>query len=171
MTTAIQFPARARERATPKESARILKQVLSARFPTVRFSVRIGRGTGYGDCDVSWTDGPTTALIEPLTWPFEGQTFDGMTDMRESTHATLPDGRQSGLKLILTQRTISPALARKAAAQVAAFYGLPEPVITEYQPGYWQVERDTVQIAGTQEYWGTLIHRAASDASRYRLSA
>jgi hypothetical protein len=166
MATTLQFPVR--DRATPAESAKILKQALQKRFPAVRFSVRLGRGTGYGDCDVSWTDGPTVALVEPITWPFEGQTFDGMTDMREYTRAILPDGRQSGLKLILTQRNVSPALARKAAAQVAAYYGIPEPVITEYETGYWRVENDSVQIAGTHEYWGTLIHRAASDASRYR---
>jgi len=180
MTTVLQFPvARAAgadpaprpqppERATAPESARILKQALQRAFPATKFSVRLGRGTGYGDCDVSWTDGPTTKAVEPITLPFEGQTFDGMTDMREYTRATLPDGRQSGLKLILTQRHVSVTLARKAAAQVARFYGLEVPKITETPGGYWQVENDSRFVRDdVREYWGTLIHRAASDRTMY----
>jgi conjugative element/phage-associated large polyvalent protein len=163
----LQFPTPQVEYATPAESAKLLKQALRARFPACEFSVRCSRGTGYGDCSVSWRDGPSVRLVEQVIASFEGESFDGMTDMRESRHVLLADGRRTGLRLINHQRTISPALARKAAAQVAAFYGLPLPTITE-ENGSWQVDGDTQWVrSDIREYWSTLIYRAASNASQY----
>ncbi len=172
MSTVIQFPTQQRQHATAAESSKIMKQALHTKFPATKFTVRLSRGTGYGDCSVSWTDGPSDRLVSAVVAPFEGQTFDGMTDMRESTRATLPDGRESGLRLILTSRHVSIDLARKAATQVAKFYGLPMPEVKPASPGspYWTVSPDnTWPRADIHEYWSTLIHRAACDRSTFAM--
>src|SRR5690348_4677246 len=122
MTAVLQFPTPAatqpREYASAPESAKLLKQALRRAFPAVKFSVTLDRGTAYGCANVGWTDGPTTRLVDAVVAPFSGEGFDGMTDSSYHIRATLSDGRQSGLRLISTSRRVSPALARKAAAQV-----------------------------------------------------
>jgi hypothetical protein len=155
------------EHATAPETAKLLKRTLRARFPAVRFSVTLDRGTAYGCANVAWTDGPSVKLVDQIVGPFSGEGFDGSTDCAYHIKALLPDGRQTGLRLISTARHVSPTLARKAAAQVAAYYGIEPPTITETANGYWQVEHDNVQVAGTSFFWGSLIHQAASDRSRY----
>lgn len=169
MTTTLRFPT---VEASTADSAKLLKQTLSRAFPAARFSVRLSRGTGYGNCHISWTDGPTVRLVDQVAAQFEGASFDGMTDSMNYRRVLMPDGREPGLNLILTERRTSPALARRAAAQVAAFYGLELPTITETAGGYWQVENDNRWVRDDiREYWSTLIHRAASDASAFRRDA
>lgn len=117
---------------------------------------------------MSWTDGPTTRRVDAVVAPFSGEGFDGMTDSSYHIKALLPDGRQSGLRLISTSRHISPTLARKAAEQVAVFYGLPLPAITETEGGYWRVENDSRFVReDIREFWSSLIHQAAGDRSRF----
>lgn len=94
--------------AAPAETSKLLKRELAKRFPATRFSVRLSRGTGWGNCHVSWTDGPTVKLVREVTRPFEGEGFDGSTDSTYHIDAKLSDGRQSGLSLILEERSISP---------------------------------------------------------------
>lgn len=154
------------EQATPADSAKVLKQTLRAAFPAVRFSVRLSRGTGYGNYHVSWTDGPTTRCVERITHTFQGEDFDGMQDLQYATPKVLPDGRESGIGLILCERRISTTFARRLAAQVAAFYGVAEPTITERVSGYWQIEGDTF-VADTRDYWSTMIYRASHDRTLY----
>ena len=152
-----------RETATAPESAKLLKQALRAAFPGVTFSVRLSRGTGYGNCYVNWTDGPTVAQVEQITSRFEGEGFDGMTDCSYSKDTVLADGRDSGLRLILEERRLSPAFARELAAQIAETYGVVAPIITEQPSGYWEIAGDHRHVADTQQYWSTLIHRASQD--------
>lgn len=167
--TILQFPTQARETAPAAESAKLLKQALRAAFPAARFSVRLSRGTGYGNCYVNWIDGPSVAQVSRVTDRFEGAGFDGMTDSSYHKDAILADGRDSGLRLILEERRISVAFARRLAEQVATFYGVAVPAITEESPGYWWIEDDSRFVADTREYWSTLIHRAAHDRTRYQV--
>jgi len=164
MATTLQFPVR--ERASAAESSKLLKRALAARFPATKFSVTIDRGTAYGCASVQWTDGPTVALVDEVVNPFKGQGFDGSTDSSYHIQTWLPDGRSSGLRLISTSREISYTLACKAAQQVATYYGIPLPVITDLGK-YWRVENDNRAVPQFDEYWSTMIYRAASDASRY----
>jgi len=170
MTKTLTFPER--PDATPAESAKALKQALKARFPATAFSVRLDRGTAYGCASVSWTDGPSRKMVEQVIAPFEGEGFDGMTDSTIHYRAYLPDGRRSRLRLVNAERRISPALAKRAAAQVAAYYGVPEPVLTVNEYGSWQIEGDTRWVReDIGEYWSSLIWRAAEDHSRYARNA
>jgi hypothetical protein len=168
MSSILQFPVR--ERASAAESSKLLKRALAARFPSTKFSVTIDRGTAYGCASVRWTDGPTVALVDEVVNPFKGQGFDGSTDSSYHIKTWLPDGRASGLRLISTSREISYTLACKAAAQVADYFGVAVPVITllDEKCQYWRVENDNRAVPQFNEYWSTMIYRAASDASRYR---
>jgi hypothetical protein len=144
-----------------------LRAALKAAFPATRFSVRLARGTAYGMCHVDWTDGPTYALVDAVVQPFSGEGFDGMTDSSFSNNALLADGRQSGLRLILSNRNVSPALARRAADQVAAFYGVPVPEIVAWYRGYTVTggERSVV-VHGPR--WSDAIYQASNDATRFQ---
>jgi len=112
---------------------------------------------------VNWTDGPTTGQVQAITSRFQGEGFDGMTDCSYNIPTQLSDGRESGLRLILEERRLSPAFARTIAAQIAEMYGVAAPVITEYAAGGFQIQSDHVFVADTREYWSTLIHRASQD--------
>lgn len=158
--------------ASAPESAKALKHALQQKFPAVKFSVRLSRGTGYGMCHVSWTDGPSMRLVDEVVHRFEGEGFDGMTDSTYQKDGRLPDGRESGLRLINTSRNISAGFARKLAAQVAKFYGVSEPAIVAHpdtQRGWW-LESDGL-VADTREFWSTLIFRASSDRTQFAASA
>lgn len=160
------------EYATAPESAKLLKAALRKAFPATMFSVRLSRGTGYGYCYVNWTDGPTMQRVDAICGAFEGSTFDGMTDMARPTYALLPDGRRTGLRGILTQRTMSASLARLCVAQIAAYYGV-EPITISDSGATWRAECDGMyhsMIERTGQDWNTLIYQAASDRSRFTFS-
>lgn len=95
-------------RLSAAESSRLLRKALRRAFPLARFSVRMSRGTGYGNCHVAWTGGPTGDEVRSVTDHFEGQGFDGMTDSTTYRKAMVEvDGEtvQSTLGLILLHRS------------------------------------------------------------------
>jgi len=78
-----------------KETAAAIRKALRARWPGVKFSLTMSRGTGYGWMSLSWTDGPLTAEVNALTNGFRSSYFDGMDDSTHQIPATLcaaPDG-------------------------------------------------------------------------------
>lgn len=95
-------------RLDPAATTPHLRRALKAAFPGTKFSVRLSRGTGYGNCHVSWTDGPTGDEVRTVTEQFRGQGFDGMTDSTTFRDAffTSKDGErfESGLGLVLLHR-------------------------------------------------------------------
>ena len=84
-----------------------MRAALKAAFPSAKISVRMSRGTAYGNASVSWTDGPSVDEVEAVTEQFRGQGFDGMTD---STRVIEVGGKKftSGVGLVLTARGSSP---------------------------------------------------------------
>ena len=149
--------------AAPAETSKLLKRALAKRFPATRFSVKLSRGTGYGNCSVGWTDGPSTKLVKEITRQYEGSGFDGMTDSQFHIDNPLADGRQTGLSMISESRHISPRFARRLADAVANFYGIEPPRIDDGPDGYWDIVAFDRNVAGTGEDWYTLIHRAGQD--------
>ena len=139
-----------------------MKRALRKRFPSTRFRVRLSRGTGWGNCSVSWTDGPSTKLVKEITGQFEGSGFDGMTDCSYHIENPLSDGRQTGLSMIMESRHISAGFAQRLADAVADFYGVEPPQIKENGSEYWEIA-DLATVASTGETWYTLIHRASQD--------
>lgn len=67
-------------RLTPQESAQALRKSLKDEFPDIRFSVKMSRGTAWGNYNVSWTGGPPSRDVESKVGKFAGESFDGMTD-------------------------------------------------------------------------------------------
>ena len=148
--------------ATPVETSRIMKRALRKHFPATRFSVRLSRGTGWGNCSVRWTDGPSTKLVKEITRHFEGSGFDGMTDCQYHIDNKLSDGRQTGLSLISEHRSISAGVAQRLADAVANLYGVDSPQVKENGSEYWEIA-DLANVASTGENWYTLIHRASQN--------
>ena|ERR1041385_7359311 len=164
MSATLQFPQR--ERLSAVDSAKLLRQALKTHFPATKFSVTLDRGTAYGCASVRWTDGPTVRLVDTIVDPFSGEGFDGSIDCAYHIDTNIANGQRSGLRLISTSREISYCLAVKAAAKVADYFGVPTPTITDCGH-YWRVENDKHMVGAFNEYWSTMIHRAASDASQY----
>lgn len=97
-----------------KETAALLRQALKAAFPTTKFSVRKGTGTGSSWIDVSWTDGPTVDAVDAVTNTYRGRQFNGMTDNYDELPNQLiafageemPEEVHFGVSGILTHRTM-----------------------------------------------------------------
>lgn len=169
MAAVLQFPVKP-EHASPAESAKLLKSILHKAFPACRFTVRLSRGTGYGNCHIRWTDGPSRERVEEITNQFVGKTFDGMDDSTHYCRAVTPDGKLTGLGYVNCERSISPSFARRLSVQVAAYYGVVMPEIVEYegwngQPA-WKFEGDTKPIVA-HFYACDLIYQASQDRTRF----
>lgn len=75
------------------ETAQFLRQALKRAFPGTRFSVRSKVYSGGASINISWWDGPTTAMVDNIVQPYAAGRFDGMIDMAYSvSHWLLPDG-------------------------------------------------------------------------------
>ena len=111
-------------RLSPVESAKLLRAALRRAFPGTKFSVRLSRGTAWGNAHVAWTDGPKPRDVEALCAGFESEGFDGMTDSttRREAVVDLPDGSRarSGIGLILTNRDLSEGERARLQREVAA---------------------------------------------------
>lgn len=75
------------------DTAKLIRPLLKAAFPGVKFSVKSDSYAGGASIDISWTDGPSKKAVEKIAKPFAGAGFDGMIDMKYSKSAwLLPDG-------------------------------------------------------------------------------
>ena len=156
-----------RQRSTVAESSALLKATLRKAFLATKFSVRLSRGTGYGNCYVSWSDGPTARRVDAILADFEGKGFDGSTDSSYYKHAIMPNGERSALGLILRERTISAPFARKLAQAVSAYWGgedmQPPEIISTGR--YWSIldGQNGNSRERTGRDWQELIYRAGND--------
>lgn len=148
-----------------KESAVQVRKLLKAHFPACKFSVR----SDYNSVRISWTDGPTTRQVDALVHVFEAGHFDGMTDSyeydRDSVIMINGQAFRPSCRYVFTNRSTSPKLARRAAQQIAAYFGVEAPAIVD-RGEYWSIDNDA-RLPEASEYWSTLIHQAASDHTRF----
>lgn len=115
------------------EASKALKTQLTKAFPGTKFSVRLSRGTGWGNVTVGWTDGPTVAQVDAIAQPWSGKSFDGMTDSATYRRAVVTVGAEqveSPLGYVLTQRELSPE--RRAELVKAIVARLPHTVAHGY---------------------------------------
>lgn len=153
-----------------KETAVVFRKLLKANFPACKFSVR----SDYNSVNVRWTDGPTEKQVKAVLSGFEAGHFDGMDDSYhyDRSSVVMVDGTayRPGVQYVFTNRHTSAALARRAAAQIADYFGIPAPTIID-QGTYWNVDeanRSNPEVRqATGEDWGILIHRACEDRTRY----
>lgn len=75
------------------EVAKLIRKALTVAFPGTVFAVRTQRYAGGSHVNVSWTDGPPAYLVERVTRPFSGRTFDGMDDSTHYHDSVAEDGR------------------------------------------------------------------------------
>ena len=101
------------------ETAKLVRIALKARFPSVKFSVRSSTYSMGASIDVSWTDGPSSKEVEPITSQFTGASFDGMIDLK-SYHDTEWQGQRVhfGADYIFCSREISNRESTLAAAML-----------------------------------------------------
>lgn len=77
---------------TSKETAKIIRKHLKARFPGQKFGVK----SDYNSINIKWVDGPTKDSVDKIVNMFQGGGFDGMIDMDyQNMHWLLPDGTTS----------------------------------------------------------------------------
>lgn len=139
MLTLIHNQAPAVRKIVLKETAKLVRKALKAQWPTVKFTVRCARYSMGQSIDVAWTDGPTSAEVDPVLKRFNGEHFDGMTDMASSiTQEYEGETVQFEADFVTGQRSISPAFLRTIAQKVAAQYGVETPAVydTEHDTGY-----------------------------------
>lgn len=75
------------------DTAKLVRKALKRAHPGVKFSVRSKTYAGGASINVSWTDGPRAADVDPILKRYEGGRFDGMIDMSYSvSHYLRPDG-------------------------------------------------------------------------------
>lgn len=158
---------------SPKETATVIRRVLRAAFPAAKFSVTTARGSMVSSVDIRWTDGPTVGAVDAIVGAFEAGSFDGMTDSYnyDRNSFLMIDGvmYRPGTRYVHTHRRTTLALARRAAALVATYYGLEAPALECNKWGTWEVEesRRLENPIGNHYQWSDLIHQAAADRSRF----
>lgn len=152
------------------ETAKLVRAALKARYPLTKFSVRSKTYSGGASIDVSWTDGPTDAEVEAITFLYKGANFDGMIDLKTYVTSILvdengnPEEVRFGADFIFTQRALSPEFRAECEAIVAAGTGLPYA-----DNDYYDVVRlpDGGFLRGGPCYGSGCVHRVAWDISKY----
>lgn len=169
-------------RLNPKESAKVIREVLKKEFPNTKFRVTTGRGAGVSSVDLHWTDGPTTKQVDAVVGRFEMGKFDGMTDSydydKKEDRLFVIDGveYEAGCRYVMTQRTCSVEMARKAVALLVEYWGgveyIPELVDNGY--GGWCFANSSdankslrEDLGGFHTDWQSQIHQAMSDPMRF----
>ena len=74
-------------------TAKLVRRVLKANFPDVKFFVRSKSYSGGASINIDWLDGPTTKEVDAVISIFKGADFDGSIDLTcYYDHWLLPDG-------------------------------------------------------------------------------
>ncbi|CAM3325655.1 hypothetical protein DFJ75_4991 [Williamsia muralis] len=111
---------------TTKETAAELRKHLRATWPTVKFSVRSGRGTASAWLRVAWVDGPAYTQAQNEWFGFQSAQFNGMTDSYDQLDdrlvctdpAKLPDVRSYSCDGINGERTFTDDAVRTTVRQL-----------------------------------------------------
>lgn len=125
-----------------KDTAKMIRDALKQCFPGVKFSVKSSRYAGGASINVSWTDGPSAALVDQITGRFSGAYFDGMTDYKGTkTHTVNGERVRFGADYVFTRREFSDELIQKSINAVWSKYPTEtvKPSVSDYRLGkLWQ---------------------------------
>lgn len=102
------------------DTNKLIRAALKAAFPETKFSVT---GSGGNASNVRWEDGPDTKSVEAITNRYEGQSFDGMTDMASNRYDTDETGEvvHYGATFVFTNRVVSMAAQREATELIQSW--------------------------------------------------
>lgn len=165
----------------PKGTAVVVRKILKQAFPGTKFSVVTERGSMVSSIRIKWTDGPTLKQVEYIVGNFEAGSFDSMTDCYNYAQGAdryiMVDDQmyQTGCRYVFTVRSISPELASKCIAQVAAYWGGVEqlPTAVEGYDGYTLVPESIgrqpvrADLDWHRNDWYTSIHRCAEEPTEF----
>lgn len=115
-------------------TAKLVRQALKVNFPKTKFSVRSSSYSGGASITVSWTDGETTAEVDPVIRQFAGADFDGMIDLK-SYHDSVLNGDEVvhfGADFVFSNRKTSISFRMKVANAVCAYFKLPVPPMNRW---------------------------------------
>lgn len=115
-------------------AAKNIRIELKAAFPGVKFSVKTERYTGGTSLNVSWTDGPTTKMVEAIIDKYQWGKFNGMEDIYEYGNRVFTD-IFGGAKFVFAQRGRSDALVAEALEAVGKRFGVEPMPVEEYRNG------------------------------------
>lgn len=147
---------------TCAQTAKLIRAALKAAFPTVKFSVRSNTYSGGASIDVTWTDGPTDAMVQKITEQFAGATFDAMADLKNYHDSELNGERvHFGADFVFTRRQISPELMTRVAERVCKKYGVSVPQIMPGHSGAWIDRSGPPVFSGGLESAGDLVYSEA----------
>jgi hypothetical protein len=141
-------------------AAKLIRHLLKAAFPAVKFSVTTSRYSGGSSINVKWTDGPTYRVVDEMVSALEGKGFDGSQDLE---YAKAPFSVNGVLVrtycYIHCNRHTSERLKQRAAEQVATYYGVALPPRDQWShtPG-----------PNGMDYWNTLVYQACEDRTRFQ---
>lgn len=147
------------------ETAKLMRKALQKAFPDLPksfFSVRSSVYSGGSSIRVSWTDGPSTKLVDEVVWPFKSTSFDGMTDstIYIPTELELPDGTKarSGAGYVFTSRELSPKADAVLAEKAKRTFGWDNLVV---RSGFLQ-KKDGLDADHSDRVWFSHLTSALS---------
>ncbi|HSH50428.1 MAG TPA: LPD29 domain-containing protein [Bacteroidales bacterium] len=129
------------------QCAAAIRKELKKEFTGVKFSVISDSFAGGNSVDISWTDGPTTKMVEKITKKYQYGHFDGMVDMYEYSNRR-EDIPQA--KYVHTSRDISEKTKQEILEIIRKKYGIEN-----------KTENDWIEEHRC--YFPTLIHRESVD--------
>lgn len=121
-----------------KTTAALLREALSAAWPTVAFRVHVAEGLRDGWISLTWEDGPTVSAVEALCRRHEGQVFDDVEGGRRYSSALVAFAGERLPRLVrfsCVGVTCDRRIGREGYAFVAA-------LINAVAPGAAQLRRD-----------------------------
>jgi hypothetical protein len=152
------------------KTAKMIREALKDLFPAVKFSVRSSNFSMGNSVDVSWTDGPTSEMVNSAINRFQSGDFDGMTDCY-SYRKDRPDHPTS--KYVHASRNISKEMAEYTLnylKNVMRLDDFPESTLaiterysTYYKMNVWEWEAGTDMPCGNGNgYHSHTVHRYAN---------
>jgi hypothetical protein len=185
---------------THAQTAKLVRAALKTAFPPIKFFVT----SRPRSVKVCWVDGPSGESVCDVVEPFSWKRYDGRIASEYTIDAWIKNGRIVGHRCVgaISSRgrvdpygleapelgcelvnfgtwvsishIMSATQARKAAAQVSAYFSVPMPIIEEvdnWRPGMraWRIDdkHDTKANGRLPDYWSEMIYRAANDETRY----
>lgn len=153
------------------EVAKIVRKIVKANWPDVKFSVRTKKYAGGASIRVAWIDGPIAADVDAKIKYLQAVSHMDNTDLvhyTESTH----DGEtfHSGAHYIFTDRKLSKRLMEWAAQKLAPRLGLPVLKIIEsehYGSGHVdpQDPNTHLRVDDPGVWYGSAVRRLAYQTS------
>lgn len=153
---------------SPKTTAQLLRRLLKAAFPAVRFSITTRTGSMVSAVSVGWVDGPTKQRVAAITAQFAAVTGSNVDDSRNyrplSERIVTVDGQQYeiGCESVDLYRQTSFAFASRIGAALEKKYNDGWPVIVPSEWRAWRIV-GTVDSQRDAETWTDLVMRAAED--------